>query len=121
MKHLLAFILIALFQTSCVSMAKRPLLLSELSELKIGQINRSEIIEKYGLPQKETLSGELINYCYFYATISEKHVLFIQFDKNDRLKKKHFDDKVANKECSSIIPETFDNNANHSSWSKYNS
>jgi hypothetical protein len=103
-------------------MSKRPILLSDIVELKIGKTTFAEVVDKYGAPQHESLSGNARGSCYYYGTPFKQDLLYFQFDEKNVLKKKHYNDRVSRKKCSSIIPKTykFDNNNKnytHDHWS----
>jgi hypothetical protein len=72
--------------------------------LEVGKTTNSQILEIYGSPQKEGLSGNFLNWCYIYHTFGGKsQILFVQFDSSNILKKKAFNDSIAIAECGDLL------------------
>ena len=88
----------------CASTAKRPLLASEILQFKENKTQLSEVIEYYGEPQSEGISGNLQNICYLSMHNGNK-LLFMQFNEKGVLVTKNFEDKKAREECASVLPQ----------------
>ena len=121
-RYILALLCVTPFLTNCMTMAKRPILVSDIIEFKIGKTTFAEVVDKYGAPQHESLSGNARGSCYYYVTPFKQDILYFQFDEKNVLKKKHYNDRVSRKKCSPIIPKTYkiDNknkNHTHDHWS----
>lgn len=101
--YLIALTICGSFATGCMSTAKRPLVASEILQFKENQTQKSDVIEYYGEPQSEGISGNLQNVCYFSMSGGNK-LLFMQFNDKGLLVTKNFEDKKAREECASVIP-----------------
>lgn len=86
-----------------MSTAKRPLVAAEILQFKENQTQKNDVIEYYGEPQSEGISGNLQNVCYFSMSGGSK-LLFMQFNDKGLLVAKNFEDKKAREECASVLP-----------------
>lgn len=90
----------------CVSTAKKPFIADEILSFENGKTRANDVIQIYGEPQKITISGETLNYCYLNKTDIAYELLLLQFNRQKVLTSRHYRDAESAYICGSVVPKT---------------
>lgn len=106
--RLLFLIAAGWFLAGCLAQTKVPLRADAVAQHKIGQMTRQQLIEIYGPPQKESVTGDMRGDCFVhYMGMSGKaRLLYVQYDEQGILRAKNLDDATAEKECGDLQQES---------------